>query len=473
MEFELEPRPPDDTWAWRRSLIALAVLIGFVVAAGLWSAGIRREGTATASNEKSTALVTGDLYIRYDQAIPSRTASAAALRHYEEAVPWPSAYRRLGVMKESYGKSGLKDFEKLDSRQATCGMSKKQIASLRSEKAMWLRIFSGKKLTAAEAERYIEKIKSLNLGPLKKAAIAQVYWRSGDHKKYDQIRAESHASARAYIAVLFVLLAILVMGGIAGLIGALVFLQSNAERIAHAPPVPLQSSMLMTAFIVYLGSYIGLSGLAEALAAALGLAEVSQWSGLAYVGLVIFSAAAAFGLGMLVLVSRSGLVEQDWRQIGFRTSNPLRETMQGLAGFFASLPFVFVAAVIAALLNKTVFRNFPTPDQPLDDIISTGGTLEIALTLFAAAVVAPIVEETFFRGALYTAFRTRIAVWPSVFVTSAIFAAIHPLPGGFLPIFALACVLAVLRERSGSLLPCMVCHSVYNTVVLVVAALMR
>ena len=473
MALELEARPPDDSRRWRRSLAMLALLIALVVAAQLWGARVRQEDAEVGSAARDQALTSGDFYIKLDQAHPLSAVTAAALRSYQKALPWPSAYRRLGVMKESYGESGLKDFAKLDSPLATRGMDKKQIAKLRREKAMWLRIFSPPKLAPDEARRYVKQIESLNLGPLKSAATGQVYWRSGQHGKYEEVRAASRTAARLAMGLGLCLLAVLVVGGIAGFFGALFFLARNAPRFADAPPLPLQSSMLMSAFIVYLASYIGLSGLAQLLSDAAGFAWIGKWSGLAYMGLVILSAGAAFGLGLLTLVGRAKILGQDWRQIGFRTANAGRDVLLGVAGFFSSVPFVFAAAIVAMVLSKTVFRHFPTPEQPLDQIVTQGGALEVALVFLAASVVAPIVEETFFRGVLYSGFRIRMRVWPSVLVTSAIFAVIHPLPGGFLPIFTLACVLALLRERSGSLLPGIVCHCVYNTVVLAVTALVR
>lgn len=473
MEPELENQPPDDGRKWPRSLAMLALLIAFVVAVQLWGVRARKGDAEAGSSVREQALISGDVYIKLDQARPSGSMTAVALRSYRKALPWPSAYRRLGVMKESYGRSGLEEFLRLDSKQATRGMDKKEIAKLRREKAMWLRIFSPPKLAPDEARRYVKQIESLNLGPLKTAAAAQVYWRAGQHDKYEEVRAASRAAARLSVGLWISLLAVLIVGGSVGFVGALVFLTRNALRFADAPLLTLRSSMLISAFIVYLASYIGLSGLAELLSDAAGLADIGEWSGLAYMGLVVLSAGAAFGLGLLTLVGRAKILGQDWRQIGFRTANVGRDVLLGVAGFFGSLPFVFGAAVVALILSKTVFRHFPTPDQALNQIVTQGSALEIAMVFFAASVVAPVVEETFFRGVLYSGFRTRMRVWPSVLVTSAIFAVIHPLPGGFLPIFALACVLALLRERSGLLLPGIACHCVYNTFVLVITTMVR
>jgi membrane protease YdiL (CAAX protease family) len=82
-----------------------------------------------------------------------------------------------------------------------------------------------------------------------------------------------------------------------------------------------------------------------------------------------------------------------------------------------------------------------------------------------AAVVAPLVEETAFRGLLYTSLRARTGVVASVIISAAIFAAIHPtIPAQFLPIFALGCAFALLREKTGSLAPSMICHGINNAV---------
>lgn len=475
MEFELEaqqPAPVEDR-GWRRSVAVLVVLLALVVAAQLY--GVRTKGRSVSdddSSKREQALISGDFYVKLDQASPSGKIPAAALRSYREALPWPRAYRRLGVLEEVYKKSGLDYFKKLDSPQATRRLSKAKIAKLHREKAMWLSIFTSEKITPEEARRDLEQIQTLNLGPLRKAAIAQVYLRSGQHKKYEHVQAEVKAAAQLSLGLWVVLLVVLVLGGVAGLVGAVLFLTLNASRFETAPRLALQGTMLMTAFIVYLASYIGLGGLIEALGDAAGM-SISEWSGSAYMAMVIATALTAFCLGMLTLVGRARGLGQDWRLIGFRTENWRRDVWIGVAGFFGSLPFVFAALIIALLLTNTVFKHFKTPEQPFDQIATQGGALGAVLVFLAASVVAPIVEETFFRGALYSAFRTKLCVWPSVLLTSAVFAVIHPLPGGFLPIFTLACVLALLRERSGSLLPGMVCHCIYNTVVLAVTTLVR
>ena len=471
MEYELEPLPPRIDRGWRRSVVALTLLIVLVVSAQIFGSHSRSKGSLAGDTERSQALTSGDFYMRLTQAYPSASIRAGVLRLYRKSLPWPSAYRRLGVIEQSEGKSGLDYFEKMDSREATKGMKPTQIAKLRREKSMWLKIFAARNLTPQESRGYVSRIRSLNLGPLKSTAVELIYQRSGQIRQARAVKATARHDAIVSVATVGLLLSVLFVGGLGGLIAAILFLNGSARRFASAENVPLEGSMLLSAFIVYLGSYIGFGGLIEVLSDFAGFSLAGNASSIWYVVLLILSAAAAYVLGMLTLVGRARILSQDWRQIGYRTRNASSDALSGVVGFFSSLPFVFVAAIVAAMLNKTIFRHFPTPEQPFGAIVSTGSFLEVLLVLIAASVVAPIIEETFFRGVLFTAFRTKLPVWPSVLLTSAVFAIIHPLPGGFLPIFTLACVLALLRERSGSVLPGIVCHSVYNTIVLVVAAL--
>ena len=76
---------------------------------------------------------------------------------------------------------------------------------------------------------------------------------------------------------------------------------------------------------------------------------------------------------------------------------------------------------------------------------------------------APFFEELFFRGALYGALRRRFGAALGVLASAALFAALHPqLPLGFLPIFFLGAVFAVIYEWRQSLIPGMVFHGVHN-----------
>ncbi len=385
-------------------------------------------------------------------------------RSYKEALPWPSAYRRLGVLKEFRGESGRADFKKLDSAAKKLDLSSKQIARLRREKAMWLAIFDHGSPPARDLPGYVSRIRKLNLGPLKDVALYDVYRKAGQTKTAERILESARARERTSLTVAIGLFGLLALAACGGFVLAVLFLVANAPRFATAPRAWLIWSAGVSSFVVYLASYIGL-GAAAAIAGE-GIGE--KWVDASYMGLVIACALAAYALGMSVLTGNTRRAGLDWREIGYRTRSVGRDVLTGLGGFIAALPFLFVAAMITWALGQTVFKHVPTPEQPFQGIVSSGGVLAIVLTFVGASVVAPFVEETFFRGVLYTTLRGKMGVWGAMAISAAMFAVVHPLPGGFLPIFALGCVFALMRERTGSLAPSMVCHCVYNTVQLLI-----
>src|SRR5207302_822583 len=97
--------------------------------------------------------------------------------------------------------------------------------------------------------------------------------------------------------------------------------------------------------------------------------------------------------------------------------------------------------------------------------------LAFTLLLIAAGVVAPFVEELFFRGFLFGVYRRRQPLWLAYIVSSVLFTVLHLEPtrmnvaqmaGLSVGIFTLAMMLAWLYQHTGSLYPGMVAHAVNN-----------
>lgn len=87
--------------------------------------------------------------------------------------------------------------------------------------------------------------------------------------------------------------------------------------------------------------------------------------------------------------------------------------------------------------------------------------------LFAwAALLAPVVEELYFRGHLLEAFTKRLGGGWAAAITTITFAAIHGIPA-FLPAFLVfALLLLALRRRTGGLVAPIIAHMINNAVAL-------
>lgn len=89
--------------------------------------------------------------------------------------------------------------------------------------------------------------------------------------------------------------------------------------------------------------------------------------------------------------------------------------------------------------------------------------LELVWIFILVCVVVPVGEEAFFRGFVYGTLR-RWGLVPAVALSSLYFGAVHQQIVHFLPIFALGVVLALLYERTGSIVASIAVHAINNLV---------
>jgi membrane protease YdiL (CAAX protease family) len=106
--------------------------------------------------------------------------------------------------------------------------------------------------------------------------------------------------------------------------------------------------------------------------------------------------------------------------------------------------------------------------EPKQTTANDIGANESELALLAAGVLfvvlAPIAEEFFFRGFFYATLRTKLPVAWAAIVNGAIFGAIHASTGASaVPVLIfLGIALCLVRERTGSLYPCIAIHAFNN-----------
>ncbi len=82
--------------------------------------------------------------------------------------------------------------------------------------------------------------------------------------------------------------------------------------------------------------------------------------------------------------------------------------------------------------------------------------------ILAAVVIAPVVEEIFFRGFLFQGFRKKYGWVSAMLLSSAIFAAAHLDLASLIPTFVLGLVLTYVYHRSNSVWPGILLHFLIN-----------
>ena len=124
---------------------------------------------------------------------------------------------------------------------------------------------------------------------------------------------------------------------------------------------------------------------------------------------------------------------------------------------------VAVAAVAFAVATGWAALIDEVFDVSMDDDLAEIGALLGPVLMIAVMAVAPaIFEELAFRGLLHGRLTALMGRGPGIFTTAAFFALAHGIGFGSPLHLALGVILGFLRERSGSLLPGMLLHYLYN-----------
>jgi len=170
---------------------------------------------------------------------------------------------------------------------------------------------------------------------------------------------------------------------------------------------------------------------------------------------------AGLFLGMLRFLRR---LPDPIRWLGLRRP---RGSDFGLVGGLLVLWLVGQGLIVTAI--STVLNHGQPVQSNTRDMFDnhSGAIFVLLLALLAAAVVAPICEELFFRGMLYRYLGRRWPVWAAVIVSATIFAGLHFIPI-LIPVFLfMGLILTIQYEITGSLTNSMMLHAAGNAVVTV------
>jgi membrane protease YdiL (CAAX protease family) len=132
---------------------------------------------------------------------------------------------------------------------------------------------------------------------------------------------------------------------------------------------------------------------------------------------------------------------------------------------FASALLGSALQIPATLLSNAIEHFLPTAPSVLAERMARVTPHSLAGGVAIAAVVAgfgPLVEEFFFRGALFGALRRTHGALVTAVIVSFCFALGHMDARLFLPLFVTALALAEVRERSGSIWPGVALHAAFN-----------
>jgi membrane protease YdiL (CAAX protease family) len=227
------------------------------------------------------------------------------------------------------------------------------------------------------------------------------------------------------------------------------------------------------------------------LLAVTGRTDFKRWIDTDFAGFIYATSAFKFGTAVLALACARRFYRGAGRALGLAFSRLARGIAGGALALSAALPLVFLGTIAA-------FAAFGRPRQEIAVEMSetlsdpATGLPAKALMVFAAVALVPFAEEVVFRvflqGGLRATFSRlldprlrwtdlppgrgplpppRLAAWTAIFVTAAIFAAMHTLGGEgqvgvVLPLFGLAIVLGYAYEMTHSIAVAWTMHAAFN-----------
>jgi membrane protease YdiL (CAAX protease family) len=126
---------------------------------------------------------------------------------------------------------------------------------------------------------------------------------------------------------------------------------------------------------------------------------------------------------------------------------------------------LLIGFVVFSAIWSAIFH--PKEETLLKQLGSNEGAALLVLSAALTCVVAPICEELLFRGYIFTALRSWRGTLPAALITGLVFGGVHYGSAPTLdlvPLAGLGFGLCLLYRFTGSLYPCMVAHSLNNSV---------
>lgn len=147
---------------------------------------------------------------------------------------------------------------------------------------------------------------------------------------------------------------------------------------------------------------------------------------------------------------------------------PVREALRrlGLRRFRVPSGLKWMAAAVGAYLLFAIVYTAVAGEPEQEDIAEAFGPVPVQILL--VVIAASISEEVCFRGMLFGGLRERFPRLVAALASAAIFGALHAVTGlsAVPPLIAFGFILALLYEKTGSIVPGIVLHMLNNSAAL-------
>ncbi len=149
-------------------------------------------------------------------------------------------------------------------------------------------------------------------------------------------------------------------------------------------------------------------------------------------------------------------LNKDYFQFNFI---PIKKAIiNGIQGWLTIVPFV----LLISLIMNSLIDNQNGSNPLLEIVLNNNNYLSFFLLFVTTTIIAPLFEETIFRGVLLPTLSRDFGIIAGIIVSAFIFALAHLSLGEMPPLFVLGIGLGITRIASGSLLSSVIMHSLWN-----------
>jgi membrane protease YdiL (CAAX protease family) len=309
---------------------------------------------------------------------------------------------------------------------------------------------------------------NLPVGWYRTQACMRLLLISGQTAAYNHVKEENYTNMLAFSQRVITLLMIMSTAALTGIITILVFFATETRK-GNTPPY----STVPWSFTTTYGVTVG--WLATQLVMQLVVLGSAK-QGLKHILHAGSAATAILTVVIYVITTGPALLYIWWfacrpfnlrflDAIGLHLSNAsanfFKLTVRGVLTWCAAIPVVLGSQLLAMKLFSSQGSSNPVLTL-VRDVAHSPSIVPVIIYFIILGILAPFVEETLFRGFLYSSLRTKLGRYLSAAISAALFAIAHFDPGASISLFALGFLFALVRERYQSILPSIVGHGMWN-----------
>ena len=167
---------------------------------------------------------------------------------------------------------------------------------------------------------------------------------------------------------------------------------------------------------------------------------------------------AGLAAGMLLISSSGSRPAEFWGLRGRNLAKDLRLSL-------ATLLTILWPVLLLLLASSSLYLALGLPLKPQPALLKFLEARELGQMLpflIYALIIAPIWEEVFFRGTLFPWLAGRLPVHQAQWLSALAFGAVHLHGPTLIPLTVFGALLAGIYRTSGSLIPAILVHALFN-----------